>query len=157
MADYAHQTDPRMMLALERDVNKARFMGTTYKRKMEEDLARRTADRVAYNVQRYLRRNPNPKSAMTKPYVERFAVHRVLNNGTVSMLVAEFIFREEAEEYVKNAMLGRIVFGGTVFDTTKSGLATGGGLGLVGSGPKQDAVVGTKTMSDGSKLMVRIQ
>jgi hypothetical protein len=112
---------------------------------------------VAYNVQRYLRRNPNTRAALTKPYVERFAVHRVLNNGTVSMLVAEFLFLEEAEEYVKNAMLGRIVFGGTVFDTSTKGLSTAGGLGLVGTGPRQEAVVGTKTLSDGSKLMVRVQ
>lgn len=159
MGDYAHQLDPRLTLTLERDVNRTRFMGTSYKRKMEEDLARRTQDRIAYSIQRYVRSNPNARAALTKPYVERYAVHRILNNGMVSMLVGEFHFLEEAQEYVKNAMLGRMVFGGRVFDVSKGGIVGAGGLPLAGSAEsaKSEAVLGTKTMADGAQLLVRLK
>jgi hypothetical protein len=161
MADYAHQIRKQSVLMLEKEVNRSRRDGMRYFNRVEEDFVNRVKDKVAYNIQRYLRPNPSPSKSIVlrQPYVERYAVHRILNDGKVSMMVGEFIFREEAEEYVKNAMLGRMVFGGRAFNLTDTGIATIGNLGVVGGSAdrKGGAVVGTKTMADGSTLMVQVR
>lgn len=161
MADYAHQLQRDSVLMLETDANHSRRDGLRVRNKVDAAFVESVKNRVAYTIQRYMRPNPNPSKAvqLRNPYVWRYAVHRVLNNGRVSMLVGEFLFLEEAEEYVKSAMVGRTVFGGTAFNTNHAGLALPGNVGVVGGSADRQggAVAGTKTLANGAKLMVQLR
>jgi hypothetical protein len=159
MGNFAHQIDRRLVGHLEQQASRCRASGQKYRNREEEDFVKRTKERVAYTIQRYTMPNPSSSKCIVaaRPYVERYAVHRVRNDGRVSMLVGEFLFLGEAEEYVRNAMLGRMVFGGSVFNVAQSGLVTAGGVGVVGGAGTSNAVLGTKTLSTGEKLMVQLQ